>query len=79
MKKFIFVVTFVVLSQVSLAEDTQASNSHAGSKETQSGTAATSSVPQKPVVVDRSAKIFEYLNACLAGRPASSASASSSR
>jgi hypothetical protein len=79
MKKFIFVVTFIVLSQISLAEDTNASNTHADSTNTSAITTSASEAPQKPVVVDRSAKIFEYLNACLAGRPASSASALPSR
>ena len=65
MKKCLFVISFVVLSQFSLAEDNTANN-HTSST---SNPTATESAPQKPVVVDRSAKIFEYVNACLAGRP----------
>ena len=74
MKKFLFVVTFVVLSQVSLAEETNSAN-HASTTDS-NATAASTTAPQKPVAVDHSAKIFEYLNACLAGRPVPTATSS---
>lgn len=69
MKKFLFVVSFVVLSQVSLADDTNSGNHTSATNTATNAQTSTSN----PVAVDRTAKIFEYVNACLAGRPIPSA------
>ena len=74
MKKFLFVVSFVVLSQVTLAEE--ANSSHANTNSTQP--AATSNVTVPQAAVEKKSKLFEYVSACLAGReiPAATAIAS---
>ncbi len=77
MKKLLVVISFVLLSQVSLAENPSANN-HTNSTNTPATSSSAPSVPQNPVVVDRSAKIFEYISACLAGRPVTSIPSSSS-
>jgi hypothetical protein len=66
MKKFVFVVSFVLLSQVTLAEE--ANNSSHADVTTKAAATSTSTAPQKPVVEDKSAKLFDYISACLAGR-----------
>jgi hypothetical protein len=65
MKKFFFLFSFVLLTQVTLAEDTK-DNTHANTNPpaTTNSTQAT----QKPVAPDRSGKLFELISACLAGR-----------
>ena len=71
MKKFIFIVSFVFLGQLSLAEE-PTNSSHAKASQTASQTAASATnLPHGtvPVTVDRNTKIFEYLSACLATRP----------
>ncbi|MSP19327.1 MAG: hypothetical protein EXR74_07125 [Bdellovibrionales bacterium] len=67
MKKFIFIVSFVFLGQLSLAAE-PANSSHANTTGSQTTSSATT-VTQSTVAVDRSAKLFEYLSACLATRP----------
>ncbi len=67
MKKFIFIVSFVFLGQLSLAEE-PTNSSHANTPASQTAASATT-VAQERVTVDRNTKIFEYLSACLATRP----------
>ncbi len=71
MKKFIFIVSFVFLGQLSLAEEpTNSSHANTPASQTASQTAASATtVAQERVTVDRNTKIFEYLSACLATRP----------
>ena len=73
MKKFIFIVSFVFLGQLSLAEEpTNSSHANTTASQTASQTAASATnLPHGtvPVTVDRNTKIFEYLSACLATRP----------
>ena len=71
MKKFIFIVSFVFLGQLSLAEEpTNSSHANTPASQTASQTAASATtVAQGTVTVDRNTKIFEYLSACLATRP----------
>ncbi len=76
MKKFLFVVSFVLLSQVTLAEEVR-SGSHIGATTPQS--APTTSPPP---AVEKQSRLFEYVSACLAGRglpPASPLSAATPR
>ena len=73
MKKFLFVVSFVVLSQVTLAEE--ANSSHANTNATQPATASSTAAPQQPAAVEKKSKLFEYVSACLAGREIPAASA----
>ncbi|NQW43836.1 MAG: hypothetical protein HQ462_00345 [Deltaproteobacteria bacterium] len=69
MKKFIFIVSFVFLGQLSLAEE-PTNSSHANTPASQTAASATTVAQGTvPVTVDRSAKLFEYLSACLATRP----------
>ncbi|MCX6101957.1 MAG: hypothetical protein NT000_01670 [Proteobacteria bacterium] len=73
MKKFIFIVSFVFLGQLSLAEEpTNSSHANTPASQTASQTAASATTVAQgtvPVTVDRNTKIFEYLSACLATRP----------
>ena len=69
MKKFIFIVSFVFLGQLSLAEE-PTNSSHANPTASQTAASATTVAQGTvPVTVDRNTKIFEYLSACLATRP----------
>jgi len=70
MKKFLFVISFVVLSQVTLAAD-EANSSHTNSNQPAATNSTTN--PQQPVVVEKKSKLFEYVSACLAGREIPSA------
>ncbi|NBX67724.1 MAG: hypothetical protein EBR01_02025 [Proteobacteria bacterium] len=74
MKKFLFVVSFVALSQLSLAEE--ASSAHSTSTQPAATSATTNT--QKPVVTEQKSKLFDYVSACLAGREIPAAASVSS-
>ena len=67
MKKFLLVVSFVLLSQLTLAEDSN-QTSHANTQETQTAASSTAQAETKPVVEEKKSKLFEYISACLPGR-----------
>ena len=73
MKKFLFVVSFVVLSQLTFAED--GNSSHTNTNTNQPAATSSAAAPQQPVVVEKKSKLFDYVSACLAGREIPSASA----